>query len=210
MVINMNFLTDEQALAKTNNTAWFENKSKPQPIKQNKKLIDLDSDELEEILKNREFTLNEYKSLDAETRGLLMNDIKHNFYLVSRIKRILTERRGVVKENKPVDDKSAELEEFKKKYKNFIETKNNEIANLKEKLESKIAFQEDKIKKLGETLYDKDLKQNQKIKNIEESNRMTRKIHSCFKDLIKEQYGMTLYLELIQEADRRAEAELNQ
>lgn len=48
-----------------------------------------------------------------------------------------------------------------------------------------------------------------KIKNMEDAHKRNSLIHHRFKDVVKENYGMTAYIYLIEEADRRAEKELN-
>lgn len=204
----MNQFNSNQSPIKRNDDQWFDNKMSKQQV-QRRRLADAPSEELIKAISDREFTLSEYRSLTRDEKELLKDEIKQIVFTISRMKKILNDR-GLCVNN----DTQTQLDNLKQKHSNLIKLRSEEIANMKDKFESKIAFQEIKInelieknKSLGRTIINTNKKHKLKIQSMNEVKQKELATHKYFKELIKNQYGMTVFLELIEEASKRADSE---
>ena len=151
------------------------------PLKNNKKrkLSDLNVDELKNALINKESKQEAYALLDAETKQIMLDEIRVNIMTISRIKKMLKL-------------KGVETDE-----------------HVKVGMDARIVRQSNRIKDLENQLNGLKASHAKKIKNMEDAHKRNSMIHHRFKDVVKENYGMTAYIYLIEEADRRADKELN-
>lgn len=151
------------------------------PLKNNKKrkLSELNVDELKNALINKESKQEAYALLDAETKQIMLDEIRVNIMTISRIKKML-KLKG-------------------------IET--NE--HVKVSLDARLVRQSNRIRDLENQLDGLKTSHAKKLKNMEDAHKINSVIHHKLKDVVKENYGMTAYIYLIEEANRRADKELN-
>lgn len=151
------------------------------PLKNNKKrkLSELNVEELKNALINKESKQEAYALLDAETKKIMLDEIRVNIMTISRIKKMLKL-------------KGVETDE-----------------HVKVSVDARLVRQSNRIKDLENQLDAIKASNAKKIKNMEDTHKKNSLIHHRFKDVVKENYGMTAYLYLIEEADRRAKKELN-
>lgn len=161
------------------------------PLKNNKKrkLSELSAEELKEALFDKQARAETFSQLDEASRKMMSSEIRQNIMTMVRIKKLLKQK--TVKPNVKEIDPSDELRK--------------RIKNLNEKSKG----QQNKIDDLCKQIEIMKQKQHEKLERIKTAKERNDLIASYFKNVIKETYGMSAYLELISEANRRADKELN-
>lgn len=152
--------------------------------KNKRKLSELSVEELKEALFDKQVRAETFSQLDQASRKMMSSEIRQNIMTMVRIKKLLKQK-GV---------ESEQNENFKKTIKD---------------LNDKLKGQQNKSDELGKQIEIMKQKQHEKLERIKLAKERNDLIASYFKDVIKETYGMPTYLELISEANRRADKELN-
>lgn len=157
--------------------------------KNKRKLSELSVDELKAALFDKQVRAETFGQLDEASREIMSSEIRQNIMTMVRIKKLLKQK--VVKPNVKEIDPSIDL--MKK------------IKNLNEKSKG----QQNRIDDLCKQIEIMKQKQHEKLERIKLAKERNDLIASYFKNVIKETYGMPTYLELINEANQRADKELN-
>lgn len=152
--------------------------------KNKRKLSELSAEELKEALFDKQVRAETFSQLDQASRKMMSSEIRQNIMTMVRIKKLLKQK-GVEPEQN---------ENFKKKIKD---------------LNDKLKGQQNKSDELGKQIEIMKQKQREKLERIKLAKERNDLIASYFKGVIKETYGMSTYLELISEANQRADKELN-
>lgn len=157
--------------------------------KNKRKLSELSVEELKEALFDKQVRAETFSQLDEESREIMGAEIRQNIMTMVRIKKLLKQK--VVKPDVEEIDPSIDL---KKKIKD---------------LNDKLKGQQNKSDELCKQIEIMKQKQHEKLERVKLAKERNDLIASYFKNVIKETYGMPAYLELISEANRRADKELN-
>lgn len=157
--------------------------------KNKRKLSELSVDELKAALFDKQVRAETFSQLDEASRKLMASEIRQNIMTMVRIKKLLKQKimESTVKENDPAEDLKKRIKDLNEKLKGQ-QNRNKEFCKQIETMKQKQA------EKLGRVMLAK--KRNDLIA-------------SYFKNVIKETYGMSTYIELIQEANRRADKGIN-
>ena len=157
--------------------------------KNKRKLSDLSVDELKEALFDKQVRAETFSQLDEASREIMSSEIRQNIMTMVRIKKLLKQK--IVKPDVIEVDPSIDLR--------------RKIKNLNEKSKG----QQNRIDDLCKQIEIMKQKQHEKLERIKIAKERNDLIASYFKGVIKETYGMPTYLELISEANQRADKELN-
>lgn len=176
----MNTIYDNQA----NTYDFF-----PLNPKNKRKLSELSIDELKEALFDKQVRAETFSQLDEESRKIMSSEIRQNIMTMVRIKKLLKQKivKSDVKENEPSEDLKKRIKDLNEKLKGQ-QNKNNELCKQIELMKQK---------------------QHEKLERVKLAKKRNDLIASYFKNVIKETYGMSAYLELISEANQRADKELS-
>lgn len=176
----MNTIYDNQA----NTYDFF-----PLNPKNKRKLSELSIDELKEALFDKQVRAETFSQLDEASRKIMSSEIRQNILTMVRIKKLLKQRivKTDVKESETIDG-------LKKRIKDLNDRLKGQQNNSDE-----LCKQIEIMKK----------KQHEKLERVKLAKERNDLIASYFKNVIKETYGMSTYIELINEANRRADKELN-
>ena len=157
--------------------------------KNKRKLSELSVDELKEALFDKQVRAETFGQLDEASREMMSSEIRQNIMTMVRIKKLLKQK--TVKTDVKEIDPSIDLKK--------------RIKDLNDKLKG----QQNKSDELGKQIEIMKQKQREKLERIKLAKEINDLIANYFKAVIKETYGMPTYLELISEANRRADKELN-
>lgn len=176
----MNTIYDNQA----NTYDFF-----PLNPKNKRKLSELSIDELKEALFDKQVRAETFSQLDEASRKIMSSEIRQNILTMVRIKKLLKQRivKTDVKESETIDD-------LKKRIKD---------------LNDRLKGQQNNSDELCKQIEIMKQKQHEKLERIKLAKERNDLIASYFKNVIKETYGMSTYIELINEANQRADKELN-
>lgn len=152
--------------------------------KNKRKLSELSVEELKEALFDKQVRAETFSQLDEASRKIMSSEIRQNIMTMVRIKKLLKQK-GV---------ESEQNENLKKT-----------INDLNDKLKG----QQNKSDDLCKQIEIMKQKQHEKLERIKLAKERNDLIASYFKNVIRETYGMPTYLELISEANQRADKELN-
>lgn len=176
----MNTIYDNQA----NTYDFF-----PLNPKNKRKLSELSVEELKEALFDKQVRAETFSQLDEASRKMMSSEIRQNILTMVRIKKLLKQKvvKSDVKENEPSDDLKKRIKDLNDRLKGQ-QNKNDELCKQIELMKQK---------------------QHEKLERVKLAKERNDLIASYFKNVIKETYGMSTYIELINEANQRADKELS-
>ena len=182
--------------------------------KNKRKLSDLSVEELKEALFDKQVRAETFSQLDEASKEIMGAEIRQNIMTMVRIKKLLKQK--ALESGTEADTKTENLKRKIEELSDSLKAQKDRNSELCKQIEDKnqkhrdgIKGQQNRIDNLCKQIEIMNQKQHEKLERVRLANERNSLIHHRFKDVIKETYGMPTYLELISEANQRADKELN-